>query len=139
MILIYHCLFGVDLHLRLSEQFGPKVEAEAISFFGAAPIEWRIAPDDWCNGLRNGVHESMRAFHDLQRCVIRKGCLETRGIPVADCKLETRGIGEAIVHIHLRVGTYPEDGYSSSSASAEGKRAATNGQPSRDAQLTSVI
>jgi hypothetical protein len=134
MILIYHCQLGVDLDLRLLEQFGPKVEAEAISFFGAAPIEWRIAPDDWRNGLRDGVHESMRAFHDLQRCIIRNGRLETRGIPVADCRLETRGIGKAIVHIHLRVGTYPEDGRPSFSPTAEGKRVTTNGQPFRDAQ-----
>jgi hypothetical protein len=120
--LIYPCEFGTPLHIDLLTDLGPRVEAEAITFFSAAPIEWRIAPDDWRPGLLQNVHSSMRTFHGLQRCVTRNGSLETRGLLVSNCTLETRGIGAAIVHVHIRIGTYPEAGFCSSAREAEGKR-----------------
>jgi hypothetical protein len=88
MILTYHVTFGVPFRLDLAEQWGPRVELEAIAFMNAAPIDWRLGNDP-----------------ELQRPVLSGG---TRGLPAANLELETRGIGDATVLVWLRPGTYPE-------------------------------
>ena len=101
MIVTFQCTFGVPLDLALGNRFGPRVEAEALEFLGAVPIDWRLTSIDWRSGLHPG---RMPAFHDLQM-PISGG---TKGTSVAEAYLDTRGIGEATVLIWLREGTFPQ-------------------------------
>jgi hypothetical protein len=106
MIFTYHVTFGIPFRLDLAERWGSSVELEAIEFMNGAPIDWRIGNDPLRAGLHAG-HPAMRGFHDLQRAGLSGG---TRGLPAANLELETRGIGDATVHVWLRPGTYPETG-----------------------------
>lgn len=103
MIRTYKCTFGNLLPFDLSSRFGDRVELEAIEFINCAPIEWRIEPDPWRPGLREG--RGIEGFHDLQRGRPTGG---TMGLVVAGKALETRGIGDATVMVWLRDGTYSE-------------------------------
>jgi hypothetical protein len=91
------------MNLSLSARFGPKVEIEALEFIGGAPVEWRFAGCEWRPGLKTG-NDNLRGFHDLQNPVAGG----TRGHLCAQGWLETRGIGDALVIVWLRDGTYLE-------------------------------
>jgi hypothetical protein len=106
MILSYHITFGVPFNLELAEQWGPRVELEALEFLAGAPIDWQLGDDPIRPGLHAG-HPAMRGFHDLQRAGLSGG---TRGIPAASLDLETRGICDATLFVWLRPGTCPETG-----------------------------
>lgn len=104
MTVKFHCVFGVPLRIDLASRFGPKVEIEAIEFIGAAPIEWRIDEGMWLSGLMFGPGHALGAFHDLQVPVAGG----TRGAPAGEAVLQTRGIGDGLVIVWLREGTYSE-------------------------------
>lgn len=104
MIVTYNCYFGSPLPLNLAGRFGERVEIEALEFVNNIPIEWRLDESDWRPGLLSGVAESLRGFHDLQ-FPVHGG---TRGYPAGNATLHTRGIGDALVLVWLRDGTYSE-------------------------------
>lgn len=108
MIHTFKCIFGVPCELRLDDRFGARVEIEALEFMGNAPVDWRIEPEGWRKGLHDG-HPALRGFHDMQRPALGG----TVGTPVANAVLETRGIGDCIVMVWLREGTYSERKHSS--------------------------
>jgi hypothetical protein len=106
MVSRIECNFGVLSSLGLDSTYEPGCEISALEFVNAAPIEWRLVPEvgvpsDWRSGLRTGVHDQLRAFHDLQ--VPKIG--GTRGASAHGVSLETRGFGSAIVFLWLRDGT----------------------------------
>lgn len=103
MTVSFQIVFGVTHPLALAERFGARVEIEALEFIGAAPCSWRIGEEPWRDGLHEG-HPALRGFHDLQRPVAGG----TKGLLVADTRLETSGIGDALVMLWLRDGTYTE-------------------------------
>ena len=108
MILSYDCEFGQPLVLNVLAHVRGNVEAECIEFLSALPSEWRLTTSagqpltDWQTGYREGQNDYLRGFHDLQRSH-RGG---TRGLPVTDAILETRGIGATIVLLWPREGTF---------------------------------
>lgn len=104
MTLKFHCFFGVPLQLALADRFGHKVEIEALEFIGAVPIEWRIDEGRWRDGLVFNSNHPLAAFHDLQVPVAGG----TMGTPCGHAVLYTRGIGDALLMVWLREGTYSE-------------------------------
>ena len=100
MMITRKITFGEPLDLHLSA-FGPSLELEAVEFVGGAPHGWRIAPLPWRSGLHAG-HPSMRGFHDLQ-FPTAGGTRSTK-----PATIETVGIGDAILHVWLRDGTYAD-------------------------------
>jgi len=106
MIAKIECNFGVPVALGLDALYEEGCEISALEFVNCAPLEWRLVTEsglssDWRNGLRIGVHDALKGFHDLQ--VPKMG--GTRGTSAHRVVIETRGFGAATVFLWLREST----------------------------------